>query len=104
VADVNARMVPAKLLVVPSVAELPTCQKTLHACAPFSSSTVLPEALINVEPVWKMNTASASPPPSSVTVPVSAIADEVWYTPGDKVVPPRSLATVVNGVRPAASK
>ncbi len=31
VIDVKARMVPEKLLVVPSVADVPTCQKTLHA-------------------------------------------------------------------------
>jgi hypothetical protein len=31
VIDVEARIDPAKLVVVPSVAELPTCQNTLHA-------------------------------------------------------------------------
>ena len=33
--DVRAMMVPAKTEAVPSVAELPTCQKTLHGCAPL---------------------------------------------------------------------
>ena len=33
VIDVVARIDPAKSLVVPKVAELPTCQNTLHACA-----------------------------------------------------------------------
>ena len=33
---VSARIVPRKLEPVPSVAELPTCQKTLQACAPLS--------------------------------------------------------------------
>ena len=35
--DVRARMLPAKTVVVPSVAELPTCQNTLQACAPLTS-------------------------------------------------------------------
>jgi hypothetical protein len=48
--DVRANMVPEKLLVVPMVAELPTCQKTLHAWAPFSRTTELPDAAISDEP------------------------------------------------------
>jgi hypothetical protein len=32
---VSARMLPWNAVSVPSVAELPTCQKTLHAWAPF---------------------------------------------------------------------
>jgi hypothetical protein len=104
VADVSARMVPTKLLVVPSVAELPTCQKTLHACAPFSSTTRLPEAVIKVEPAWKMKTASALPPPLRVSEPDRAIADADSYTPEVKVDPPRSLGATVKGVRPAASR
>lgn len=104
VAEVSAMIVPTKLLVVPRVAELPTCQKTLHACAPFSSTTLLPEAEIKVEPAWKIKTASASPPPFRVTDPVSAMADAVWYTPGTNVAPPRSLFVIVKGVRPAASR
>ena len=42
----------------PSVAELPTCQNTLHSCAPLISVTVLPDAVISVESVWKMKTES----------------------------------------------
>jgi hypothetical protein len=45
-----AKMVPTKLEAVPSVAELPTCQKTLHACAPFVSTTRLADAVVSVEP------------------------------------------------------
>ena len=36
VADVSAMMVPTNVLAESRVAELPTCQNTLHACAPFS--------------------------------------------------------------------
>src|SRR4029077_12236211 len=38
----RARMVPTKVVVVSRVAELPTCQKTLQACAPLVSLTVAP--------------------------------------------------------------
>jgi len=40
-ADVNAMMVPTKVVVVPRVAELPTCQNTLQGCAPSMRLTVL---------------------------------------------------------------
>jgi len=68
-ADVSAMMVPTNVLVVPSVAELPTCQKTLHHDAPLISETVLLDAVIKVEPAWKMNTELALPCPFRVTVP-----------------------------------
>jgi len=51
VIDVNARMLPWKEDPIPSVAELPTCQNTLHARAPFIRTTLLPDAVISVEPV-----------------------------------------------------
>jgi hypothetical protein len=70
VIDVRARMLPAKLEPVPRVAELPTCQKTLHAWAPLMKTTRLAEAVISVDSVWKMKTASGSPWPSSVRSPV----------------------------------
>ena len=53
----EAMTVPTKRVPVPSVAEEPTCQKTLHACAPLTSWTVVFEPVISVEPIWKMNTA-----------------------------------------------
>ena len=65
----EAMIVPTKRVPVPSVAEEPTCQKTLHACAPLMSSTVVFEPVISVEPIWKMNTAFGSPWASSVTLP-----------------------------------
>lgn len=75
--DVNAMIVPTKVVLVPSVAELPTCQNTLHGEAPLMRATVLFEAVINVDPAWKMNTAFGSPCASRVTVPVNAIASAV---------------------------
>jgi hypothetical protein len=73
VIEVRARMFPTKFVPVPRVAELPTCQNTLQACAPLINPTVLLEAVISVEPAWKMNTAWGSPCALRVTVPVSAI-------------------------------
>ena len=63
---------------VPSVAELPTFQNTLQACAPLTSLTWLAGAVISVEPAWKTKTAFASPWASSVSVPVSPSDDALW--------------------------
>jgi hypothetical protein len=70
--EVSAKMLPVNVVWVPRVAELPTCQNTLHAWAPPIRWTVLPDAVIKVEPAWKMNTALG--PPFRVTVPVRLIA------------------------------
>jgi hypothetical protein len=75
VIDVSARMFPAKSEPVPSVAELPTCQKTLHSWAPLISVTVLADAVTSVESVWKMKTELGSPAPSSTSGPVRESAD-----------------------------
>ncbi|SPZ39568.1 Uncharacterised protein [Rhodococcus wratislaviensis] len=48
--EVNAIMVPTKVVLVPRVAELPTCQNTLHGEAPLMRATVLFDAVINVDP------------------------------------------------------
>jgi hypothetical protein len=74
--DVRARMLPAKVELVPSVAELPTCQKTLHAWAPPVRLTSLADAVMRVEATWKTKTALGSPFALRVTVPVSP-SDEV---------------------------
>ena len=66
-----AMMSPEKLLVVPSVAELPTCQYTLQACAPLIRFTLLADAVVSVEPAWKTKTVLGSPWASSVSAPVS---------------------------------
>jgi hypothetical protein len=76
VIDASARMFPLKDVFVPNVAELPICQKTLHAWAPFLSSTRLLDAVVSVDPTWKMKTALGSPCASSATSPVSSNEDE----------------------------
>jgi len=80
--EVRAKMVP--LNVPPaSVAELPTCQNTQAAWAPFSSATVLVVEVVRPEPTWKMYT----PFPFKVTVPVRFIVEVALYTPGTSVSP-----------------
>ena len=49
-ADADTMMLPTNVVVVLSVAELPTCQNTLHAWAPFIKLTVLPGAVTKVDP------------------------------------------------------
>jgi hypothetical protein len=71
VADVKTRIFPLKVVVVPSIAELPTCQKTLQSWASFIRLTLLADAVVSVEPIWKMKTALGSPRASSTSVPVN---------------------------------
>jgi hypothetical protein len=73
VIDVNAMIVPVKVEAVPNTAELPTCQKTLQACASLITLTLLAVAVISVEATWKMNTALGFPWPFNVKVPLSPI-------------------------------
>ncbi|MCU1595991.1 MAG: hypothetical protein JWO12_3383 [Frankiales bacterium] len=72
VTEVRASTVPRKVLLVPNVAELPTCQKTEHALAPFTSTTWLADAVMRVLALWKTKTAFGSPMASRVRVPVRA--------------------------------
>lgn len=75
VMELNAIKVPANELPVPKVAEDVTCQKTLQACAPFSSTMELADAVVNPAGIWMMNVEVASLAPLSVSVPVR-VADE----------------------------
>src|SRR5580704_5647480 len=69
--DASDIIVPANVVVVPSVAELPTCQKTLCSLAPLVRMTwLLFAAVVSVETIWKIQTAVESPPPSRVRFPV----------------------------------
>jgi hypothetical protein len=56
-----ARMLPAKEVMVPSVAELPTAQKTLQLWAPLINCTLERLAVVNVLPMTKINTALEFP-------------------------------------------
>jgi hypothetical protein len=69
---VSARMLPRNVVEVPRVAELPTCQKTLHACAPLIRATTLLDPVINVDAgVLNTKAALGLPAASSVSVPLS---------------------------------
>jgi hypothetical protein len=74
VAEVNAMRVPTNVLPDPSVAELPTVQNTLHACAPPSRRTTLPEPVMRLEEAWKMYTPfpSRTSGPAAVMFAVAA--------------------------------
>src|ERR1700735_4119191 len=104
VIDVRARMLPWRVELVPSVAELPTTQKTFDAWAPLMRDTLLADAVMRVEAAWKMKTALGLPWASRVRVPVipNVPAAEL-YTPGVTVVPPSSVGRVaVTGCAPAS--
>ena len=72
VIDVNAMMVPTKVVPVPSVAELPTCQKTLQAFPPLRRTTRLFDAVVSALGTLKMKTEFGLPWKSSWSVPVTA--------------------------------
>lgn len=63
---IPAMMCPTNVEEVPSVAEVPTSQKTLQAWVPLVSVTVLPLAVLKSEAVSKINTAFGFPPPLRV--------------------------------------
>jgi len=65
-----AKMLPVKVLLVPRVAELPTCQNTLHGWPPSITTEEL-LAVVSVLPILKTHTAAALPAALSVSVPVS---------------------------------
>lgn len=70
VIDVRARIVPMKVEPDPRVAELVTCQKTLHELAPLMSFTELDDAVMRSDGAWKTQMDFGSFWPSRVSVPV----------------------------------
>ena len=104
VIEVRAKMVPWKVELVFRVAELPTCQNTLQACAPPVSRILLPVLVPRVEPAWKMNTAPGTPCASRVSDPPTSSDDVALYTPGARVWPaPMNPPMDADLTRPAAS-
>ena len=71
----RAITVPMKLVPVPRVAELPTCQKTLQRCASLISTTDASLAVMSVLLILKIKTASGLPLALRVRVPVIAAED-----------------------------
>jgi len=68
---VSARMSPANVVVVPRVADEPTCQNTLRLKAPLIKEIDELVAVVRVVPIWKIKTALESPRASRVSVPVN---------------------------------
>ena len=69
VTDAFAIMFPANVVLVPSVAELPTCQNTFLDRAPPDMMTwLLPVAVVSVDTIWKIQTPPA--PPLRARLPV----------------------------------
>lgn len=58
---VRARIFPTNSVVVPRVAELPTCQNTLQAVPPLITLTDELLAVVSVLPIWRMKTAASLP-------------------------------------------
>jgi hypothetical protein len=72
----SASMFPTKLVVVPIVAELPTCQNTLQSWPPLITTTEELEPVVSVLPIWKTQTALGSPPALRVSTPEFSTDDE----------------------------
>jgi hypothetical protein len=73
--DASAIIVPAKIVLVPRVAELPTCQKTFPDTAPPERMTsLLPAAVVRVDTIWKIQTPFALP----LRVRFPVIPSEGW--------------------------
>jgi len=75
---VSARICPSNAVPVPSVAELPICQNTVHPGIdpPLIVSNTELLAVVSVLPIWKTNCAFGSPWASRLSVPVSRADDE----------------------------
>jgi hypothetical protein len=56
-----ASTLPTKVLLAPRVKPVPRIQYTLSGLAPFSSTMLLPEHMVRVEPTLKINSASELP-------------------------------------------
>jgi len=67
----SARMFPANVVVVPRVAELPTCQNTLQFEPPPITVTAEALAVVSVLAILKMKTAFGLPKALRVSVPVN---------------------------------
>jgi serine/threonine-protein kinase len=96
--------------VVPSIAEVPTCQKTLAARAPPERMIWMPLPMVSEEAIWKIQTSVELPARVRLD-PVIATVLVNLYRPGTRVSPPMFPEPAPGfrkvpegtGVRPAAS-
>ncbi|KAF4621643.1 hypothetical protein G7Y89_g14507 [Cudoniella acicularis] len=89
VTETCARIVPANAMLIPKVADVPTCQKTLQGKPPPESITAEPTEVTKVEPIWKYQASVGDPVPASIKVPVSCADELNSYVPGAKDRPPK---------------
>ena len=73
---VSARIFPTNVVLVPSVAELPTCQNTLQRLPLLITLTDELLAVVSVLPILKTHTALALPPALRMSAPVNPADDE----------------------------
>jgi hypothetical protein len=83
VIEARATIFPANTVPTPRVAELPTCQNTLHAWAPLVKDTSVkdtsaPVEVMSVDPIWMTQALSGSPLPSRVKTPVRNAEESKW--------------------------
>jgi hypothetical protein len=78
VIEARATIFPANTVPTPRVAELPTCQNTLHAWASLIKDTSAMVEVMSVDPIWKTQTLLGSPLPSRVKVPVRNAEELKW--------------------------
>jgi len=72
----SATMFPARAVVAPRVAELPTCQKTPQLSPPLVVTTDELLAVVSELPTWKTNSELLFPWKLSVSVPVRRADEE----------------------------
>ena len=75
----SATILPRKAVAVPRVAEAPTCHHTLQDLAPLITLTDEPDAVVSVLPIWKTQTALASPSALRTRFPVNPADESKQY-------------------------
>ena len=104
VVDAYAMIVPTKVDLAPNVAELPTCQKTLQAWAPFVRTIWLSAPVFRADPTWMRKTAPGSFWPSNVRIALALrLMTVAWYIPEKRVNPIGSAVRTAAIVRLRAS-
>ena len=104
---VSARIFPWNEVVVPRVAELPTCQNMFGSVLGLLVRLLIKTtdellAVVSVLPIWKTNSEPGMP--LSVSVPVSWAGPAKKYTPAISVCPPKFCpVNVPVRVKPAAA-
>jgi hypothetical protein len=78
VIEARATIFPANTVPTSRVAELPTCQNTLHAWAPLAKDTTATVEVMSVDPIWKTQALLGSPLPLRIKTPVRNAEESKW--------------------------